>query len=178
MTTSFTDKKAVTTVSPEARDAWFKWQLTPPVPTSWELPEEARAEIVDADYSDTTDKEELIEKIEDLTAQHAKEKEALQAQLKRKSDDYEAQAKVLTTQNERINHLDLELAKKTKAIETQTPEQRGDVLREEAAEISYKAEAVLRGQVWTPFEALTAHTEATGIDHKQFMSGVLAKYIS
>ena len=46
-----------------------------------QLPEEARAEIVDADYSDTTDKEELIEKIEDLTAQHAKEKEALQAQL-------------------------------------------------------------------------------------------------
>ena len=64
-----------------------------------QLPEEARAEIVDADYSDTTDKEELIEKIEDLTAQHAKEKEALQAQLKRKSDDYEAQAKVLATKN-------------------------------------------------------------------------------
>ena len=141
-----------------------------------QLPEEARAEIVDADYSDTTDKEELIEKIEDLTAQHAKEKEALQAQLKRKSDDYEAQAKVLATKNERINHLDLELAKKTKAIETQTPEQRGGVLREEAAAISYKAEAVLRGQVWTAFEALTAHTEATGIDHKQFMSGVLAEY--
>ena len=141
-----------------------------------QLPEEARAEIVDADYSDTTDKEELIEKIEDLTAQHAKEKEALQAQLKRKSDDYEAQAKVLATKNERINHLDLELAKKTKAIETQTPEQRGGVLREEAAAISYKAEAVLRGQVFQAFEALTAHTEATGIDHKQFMSGVLAEY--
>lgn len=141
-----------------------------------QLPEEARAEIVDADYSDTTDKEELIEKIEDLTAQHAKEKEALQAQLKRKSDDYEAQAKVLATKNERINHLDLELAKKTKAIETQTPEQRGGVLREEAAAISYKAEAVLRGQVFQAFEALTAHTEAAGIDHKQFMSGVLAEY--
>lgn len=141
-----------------------------------QLPEEARAEIVDADYSDTTDKEELIEKIEDLTAQHAKEKEALQAQLKCKSDDYEAQAKVLATKNERINHLDLELAKKTKAIETQTPEQRGGVLREEAAAISYKAEAVLRGQVFQAFEALTAHTEATGIDHKQFMSGVLAEY--
>ena len=141
-----------------------------------QLPEEARAEIVDADYSDTTDKEELIEKIEDLTAQHAKEKEALQAQLKRKSDDYEAQAKVLTTKNDRINHLDLELAKKTKAIETQTPEQRGGVLREEAAAISYKAEAVLRGQVFQAFEALTAHTEATGIDHKQFMSGVLTEY--
>ena len=134
-----------------------------------QLPEEARAEIVDADYSDTTDKE-------DLTAQHAKEKEALQAQLKRKSDDYEAQAKVLATKNERINHLDLELAKKTKAIETQTPEQRGGVLREEAAAISYKAEAVLRGQVFQAFEALTAHTQETGVDHKQFMSGVLAEY--
>lgn len=141
-----------------------------------QLPEEARAEIVDADYSDTTDKEELIEKIEDLTAQHAKEKEALQAQLKRKSDDYEAQAKMIATKNERINHLDLELAKKTKAIETQTPDQRGGALREEAAAISYKAEAVLRGQVFQAFEALTAHTEATGIDHKQFMSGVLAEY--
>ena len=141
-----------------------------------QLPEEARAEIVDADYSATTDKEELIEKIEDLTAQHAKEKEALQAQLKRKSDDYEAQAKVLATKNERINHLDLELAKKTKAIETQTPDQRGGALREAAAEISYKAEAVLRGQVFQAFEALTAHTESTGIDHKQFMSGVLAEY--
>ena len=141
-----------------------------------QLPEEARAEIVEADYSEATDKEDLIEKIEDLTAKHAKEKESLQAQLKRKSDDYEAQAKVLATKNERINHLDLELAKKTKAIETQTPEQRGGVLREEAAAISYKAEAVLRGQVFQAFEALTAHTEATGIDHKQFMSGVLAEY--
>ena len=140
-----------------------------------QLPEEARSEIVDADYSEATDKEDLIEKIEDLTAKHAKEKEALQAQLKRKSDDYEAQAKVLATKNERINHLDLELAKKTKAIETQTPEQRGGVLREEAAAISYKAEAVLRGQVFQAFEALTAHTQETGVDHKQFMSGVLAE---
>lgn len=141
-----------------------------------QLPEEARAEIVEADYSEATDKEDLIEKIEDLTAKHAKEKEALQAQLKRKSDDYEAQAKMIAAKNDRINHLDLELAKKTKAIETQTPEQRGGALREEAVAISYKAEAVLRGQVFQAFEALTTHTESTGIDHKQFMSGVLAEY--
>ena len=141
-----------------------------------QLPEEARSEIVDADYSEATDKEDLIEKIEDLTAKHAKDKEALQAQLKRKSDDYEAQAKMIAAKNDRINHLDLELAKKTKAIETQTPEQRGGALREEAAAISYNAEAVLRGQVFQAFEALTAHTQETGVDHKQFMSGVLAEY--
>ncbi|MDD6910772.1 hypothetical protein, partial [Actinobacillus minor] len=141
-----------------------------------QLPEEARAEIIDADYSEATDKEELIEKIEDLTAKHAKEKEALQAQLKRKSEDYEAQAKVLANKNERINKLDMELAKKTHLIDTQTPDQRGGTLREEAAQISYKAEAILRGQVFQAFEALAKHSEETGIDHRQFMSGVLAEY--
>lgn len=141
-----------------------------------QLPEEARAEIVEADYSEATDKEELLEKIEDLTAKHAKEKEALQAQLKRKSEDYEAQAKVLANKNERINKLDMELAKKTHLIDTQTPDQRGEMLREETAGISYKAEAILRGQVFQAFEALQAHQAETGIDHRQFMSGVLAEY--
>lgn len=141
-----------------------------------QLPEAARAEIVDADYSEATDKEELIEKIEDLTAQHAKEKEALQAQLKRKSDDYEAQSKVLANKNARIDELDTKLAKKEQLIATQTPEDRGGLLREEAAKISYKAEAILRGQVYQAFEALQAHQAEHGIDHKQFMSGMLAEY--
>lgn len=141
-----------------------------------QLPEEARAEIVEADYSEATDKEELIEKIEDLTAKHAKEKAELETKLKRKTDDYEAQAKVLANKNERINQLDMELAKKTRAIETQTPDSKGALLRQETAAISYSAEATLRGKVFQAFEALTAHTQETGIDHKQFMSGVLAEY--
>ncbi|MFW9287292.1 hypothetical protein [Glaesserella parasuis] len=141
-----------------------------------QLPEDARAEIVEADYSEATDKEELIEKIEDLTTKHAKEKAELEAKLKRKSDDYDAQAKVLANKNAQIDRLDTELAKKTKAIETQTPDQRGGQLREETTQISYKAEAILRGQVWQAFEALAKHSEETGIDHRQFMSGVLAEY--
>ncbi|MDG6239851.1 hypothetical protein P9J88_06605 [Glaesserella parasuis] len=141
-----------------------------------QLPEDARAEIVEADYSEATDKEELIEKIEDLTAKHAKEKAELEAKLKRKSDDYDAQAKVLANKNAQIDRLDTELAKKTKAIETQTPDQRGGQLREETIQISYKAEAILRGQVWQAFEALAKHSEETSIDHRQFMSGVLAEY--
>ncbi|MDG6359140.1 hypothetical protein [Glaesserella parasuis] len=141
-----------------------------------QLPSDARAEIIDADYSDATDKEELIEKIEDLTAKHAKEKAELEAKLKRKSDDYDAQAKVLANKNAQIDRLDTELAKKTKAIETQTPDQRGGQLREETTQISYKAEAILRGQVWQAFEALAKHSEETSIDHRQFMSGVLAEY--
>ena len=140
------------------------------------LPEDARAEIVEADYSEATDKEELLERIEDLTAKFAKEKGELESKLKRKSEDYDAQAKVLANRNERINKLDAELAKKEKLIATQTPDQRGGALREETAAISYKAEAILRGQVWQAFEALEAHGNEHGIDHKQFMSGVLAEY--
>jgi len=140
------------------------------------LPDDARAEIVEADYSEATDKEELLERIEDLTAKFAKEKGELEGKLKRKSEDYDAQAKVLANRNERINKLDAELIKKEKLIATQTPEQRGGALREETAAISYKAEAILRGQVWQAFEALEAHSSEHGIDHKQFMSGVLAEY--
>ena len=141
-----------------------------------QLPDDARAEIVEADYSEATDKEELLERIEDLTAKFAKEKGELESKLKRKSEDYDAQAKVLANRNERINKLDAELVKKEKLIATQTPDQRGGALREETAAISYKAEAILRGQVWQAFEALEAHGNEHGIDHKQFMSGVLAEY--
>lgn len=141
-----------------------------------QLPDDARAEIVEADYSEATDKEELLEKIEDLTAKFAKEKGELESKLKRKSEDYDAQAKVLANRNERINKLDAELVKKEKLIATQTPDQRGGALREETAAISYKAEVILRGQVWQAFEALEAHSNEHGIDHKQFMSGVLAEY--
>ena len=141
-----------------------------------QLPDDARAEIVEADYSEATDKEELLERIEDLTAKFAKEKGELEGKLKRKSEDYDAQAKMLANRNERINKLDAELIKKEKLIATQTPDQRGGALREETAAISYKAEAILRGQVWQAFEALEAHGNEHGIDHKQFMSGVVAEY--
>lgn len=141
-----------------------------------QLPEDARAEIIDADYSEAIDKEDLIEKIEDLTAKFAKEKTELEAKLKRKNDDYEAQSKVLANKNARIDELDTKLAKKEQAIALQSPEEKGSVLREETARISYKAEAILRGQVWQAFEALEAHSNEHGFDHKQFMSGVLAEY--
>ncbi|URL01268.1 hypothetical protein L4F91_06905 [Avibacterium sp. 20-126] len=141
-----------------------------------QLPEEARSEIVDADYSEATDKEDLIEKIEELSVKHAKEKESLTKQLESVKANYDAQAKVIANKDERLNKLDKELAKKSLLIETQTPDQRGSALREEATAISYKAEAILRGQVFQAFEALGAHQAETGIDHKQFMSGVLAEY--
>ncbi|MDY0440167.1 hypothetical protein NMV49_12100 [Pasteurella multocida] len=139
------------------------------------LPEDARSEIVDADYSEATDKEDLIEKIEELTVKHAKEKESLEAQLKTAKDNYTAQARVLDNKNKCIDQLDAELEKKKQYINTLTPDEKGGVLRKETSQLVYGAEAILRGQVWKAFETLDAHTQESGIDHKQFMTGVLAE---
>ncbi|HDR1694298.1 hypothetical protein QQW93_02920, partial [Pasteurella multocida] len=139
------------------------------------LPEEARAEIVEADYSETADKEDLIEKIEELTVKHAKEKESLEAQLKTAKDNYTAQARVLDNKNKRIDQLDAELEKKKQYINTLTPDEKGGVLRKETSQLVYGSEAILRGQVWKAFETLDAHTQESGIDHKQFMVGTLAE---
>ncbi|MDO9878976.1 hypothetical protein Q7449_00590 [Glaesserella parasuis] len=140
-----------------------------------QLPEEARAEIIDADYSDATDKEELIEKIEDLTAKHVREKDALTKQLETAKGNYEAQSKVMANKDRKINELSEELAKKKHNIETRTPDKKGGDLRKETSQIAYGAEAILRGQVGTAFDALLAHSEESGIDHTQFMSGVVAE---
>ncbi|HHT7701617.1 hypothetical protein ACFGYE_03590 [Pasteurella multocida] len=140
-----------------------------------QLPEDARAEIVEADYSETADKEDLIEKIEELTVKHAKEKESLEAQLKTAKDNYTAQARVLDNKNKRIDQLDAELEKKKQYINTLTPDEKGGVLRKETSQLVYGAEAILRGQVWKAFETLDAHSQESGIDHKQFMVGTLAE---
>lgn len=139
------------------------------------LPEDARAEIVDADFSESADKEELLEKIEELTAKHAQEKQILEGQLKQSHANYEAQSKVLKNKNDRINQLDIELEKKKNHINTLSPDEKGGLLRKETSQLVYNAEAILRGQVWKAFETLDSHTQESGIDHKQFMVGTLAE---
>ena len=139
------------------------------------LPEDARAEIVDAEFSETADKEELLEKIEELTAKHAQEKQILEGQLKQSHANYEAQSKVLKNKNDRINQLDIELEKKKNHINTLSPDEKGGLLRKETSQLVYNAEAILRGQVWKAFETLDNHTQESGIDHKQFMVGTLAE---
>ena len=139
------------------------------------LPEDARAEIVDAEFSETADKEELLEKIEELTAKHAQEKQLLEGQLKQSQANYEAQSKVLKNKNDRINQLDIELEKKKNHINTLSPDEKGGLLRKETSQLAYNAEAILRGQVWKAFETLDSHTQESGIDHKQFMVGTLAE---
>ena len=140
-----------------------------------QLPDDARAEIIDADYSETADKEELLEKIEDLTARHAKEKAELETELKRKSADYDAQSLVLADKNKKINELDLKLADKELKLKAMPPERKGELLREEAGKLGYKLEAQVRSSLRGAFISLTEHSQEYGTDHKQFMAGLLAQ---
>ena len=130
---------------------------------------------MDAEFSESADKEELLEKIEELTAKHAQEKQILEGQLKQSHANYEAQSKVLKNKNDRINQLDIELEKKKNHINTLSPDEKGGLLRKETSQLVYNAEAILRGQVWKAFETLDSHTQESGIDHKQFMVGTLAE---
>ena len=139
------------------------------------LPDDARAEIIEADYSETADKEELLERIEDLTAKFAKEKGELEGKLKQSRDNYEAQAKVLANKNEQINKLDLKLAEKEQWFKNLTPEQKGEALREEAGKLGYKIEAQVRTTLRSAFITLSEHQQESGADHKQFMTGLLAQ---
>ena len=139
------------------------------------LPDDARAEIIEADYSETADKEELLERIEDLTAKFAKEKGELEGKLKQSRDNYEAQAKVLANKNEQINKLDLKLAEKEQWFKNLTPEQKGEALREEAGKLGYKIEAQVRTTLRSAFITLSEHQQESGADHKQFMIGLLAQ---
>ena len=138
-----------------------------------QLPDEARTEIVEADYSETADKEDPLEKIEDLTSQHAKVKAELESKLKRKSEDYEAQAKLLDNKNKRIDQLDADLVQKAKLIDTMDPDTKGGELRKQTMPIIYNVRAILISQVQACFRSLTEHSEQSGIDHTQFMAGAL-----
>lgn len=140
-----------------------------------QLPDDARAEIVEADYSEATDKEELLERIEDLTAKFAKEKGELESKLKQSRDNYEAQAKMLANKNELIDKLDLKLAEKEQWFKNLTPEQKGEALREEAGKLGYKIEAQVRTTLRSAFITLSEHQQENGADHKQFMTGLLAQ---
>ncbi|WP_443092543.1 DUF3102 domain-containing protein [Basfia succiniciproducens] len=99
----------------------------------------------------------------------------LRKALRNAKAEKEAMGKVLANKDNKINELDVELAKKKKDIETRSPDRKGGDLRKETSQIAYGAEAILRGQVRPAFDALLEHTEESGMDHTQFMSGVVAE---
>ena len=143
------------------------------------LPTEAITEISKQDYSEDDDKTRLLATLSEYELTIEKQAETLKEttqKLEESQQNYEALSRVNENKDKRLNELDKQLAKKTLLIETQTPEDLGGRLREEVTIISYQAETILRGAVYQGFKALEQHSKEHGIDHKQFMSGILAEY--
>lgn len=150
------------------------------------LPDETIIDIAKIDFSEDEDKsqlvkklaeaEKMVEKLSDTVEEQAEALKETTQKLEESQQNYEALSRVNENKDKRLNELDKQLAKKTLLIETQTPEDLGGRLREEVTIISYQAETILRGAVYQGFKALEQHSKEHGIDHKQFMSGILAEY--
>ena len=151
------------------------------------LPDETIIDIAKIDFSEDEDKsrlveklaeaEKMVEKLSDTIEEQAEQLAETVEKLDKKTEDYEAQSRVLENKDKNINRLSTDLAKRQRLIEKMTPDEVGGVLREEAAQLSYSAEVILRGNVRSAFKALTEHSQKTGVDHKQFMSGIIAEYM-
>ena len=150
------------------------------------LPDETIIDIAKIDFSEDEDKsrlveklaeaEKMVEKLSDTIEEQAEELNEAKQQLEETRENYYAQERFIQNKNDHIDRISSDLAKAQRLIETMTPDEEGAKLREEATTLSYQAEAILRGKVYAAFKALTEHSERTGIDHKQFMSGMLAEY--
>lgn len=77
--------------------------------------------------------------------------------------------------DKRINSLDLELQKSKNFIETATPDEKGAILREKAGLIAYGIQAQIIAQLRPAFDELEKHSNEAGIDHRQFMSGIIGQ---
>lgn len=141
------------------------------------LPDDQKNALIEAAKNE--DKDSLLELAEEIIAKHAKEKEALQKQLSETEEELEA-SRALMADKER-NHDKTFYEKERlreqleKRIKTETPDEAGEALRTETNQIAYSAEVVLRGALVNAFETLDEHTQQTGMNHSDFMSGVLGQ---
>ncbi|MGH1463325.1 MAG: hypothetical protein ACRBB6_14975 [Neptuniibacter sp.] len=73
------------------------------------LPEEDRTAIVQGEYIQVGDKEEVISLIEDMAAKHSREKEDLEQKLQRATSEREADKRLLADKDQKINEQAREL---------------------------------------------------------------------
>ncbi|MBV5296313.1 MAG: hypothetical protein JZU58_28570 [Curvibacter lanceolatus] len=96
------------------------------------LPEDQKLALIEV--AKTGDKESFVELAEEIISRHAKEKEALTAQVEEAAASLEAKDRVLADKNERINKLEEQTSRKFKPLpgsEAQTAEEQ--VLLDELA---------------------------------------------
>ncbi|WP_420554005.1 hypothetical protein [Neptuniibacter marinus] len=144
------------------------------------LPEDELLLIQQASESD--DKDQVVELIDNLVTKHAKEKAQLaeeKEQLTSERDeavaDSEATRQVSAQKDEKINHLSTELEKSRRRISTSEPDQVAKELQIEAAGIAAEFKSIVQTKLRPAVEALmdyqTLHPE---IDQQNWLSATIS----
>lgn len=133
---------------------------------------------------ETEDKEHVIDLLQEMAVKHkrekeslSKEKEELAKKLEDKTASYEQQAQLLAEKSTAINKYKIEIAKAKKHIDAMLPEDIGEELRKEAAQLINEVELAIRGKFYSALSALAEHQEATAIDHSALMSGFVGQLL-
>lgn len=111
-------------------------------------------------------------KLDDIATMSVKE---LRAALRETRENAEAQARLLSDKNAKIDELAAKLTTKKPRVQTPPPDVEGQEIRKEASQFAFEAESVVRGKLRAAFQALAEHSEKHGITHGDFMAGLLCQ---
>ncbi|WP_256815371.1 MULTISPECIES: hypothetical protein [Pseudomonas] len=137
------------------------------------LPEDQKSALLEAAKSG--DKEAFVDLAEELIAKNTKDKEALAQQLDNVNADYEAQSKVLADTSSKLQDTKLELEKTRRLVAARTPDEKITAIREEATKLATEAEVAVACKLRPAVEALVAHADEEGADHRAVIAGLLAQ---
>lgn len=111
-------------------------------------------------------------KLDDIATMSVKE---LRTKLREARENAEAQSRLLSDKNTKIDELAAKLTTRKTHVKTPPPDVEGEAIRKEASVFAFEAESVVRGKLRAAFQALTEHTEKHGMPHDDFMAGLLGQ---
>ncbi|HHT2453021.1 MAG: hypothetical protein ACLR00_21585 [Klebsiella michiganensis] len=131
------------------------------------LPEDQKSALIEV--AKEGDKTALLELAEEMIAKHAREKEELKTDLEISRQMLAEKKEQLSLSRNETEELRTKLIRRTS---TETPDEAGKALEVEGVGLK---NAVLSEMInlQRNFEALSSHTEQTGIDHIQIMAAML-----
>lgn len=111
-------------------------------------------------------------KLDDIATMSVKE---LRTKLREARENAEAQSRLLSDKNTKIDELAAKLTTRKTHVKTPLPDVEGEEIRKEASVFAFEAESVVRGKLRAAFQTLTEHTEKHGMPHDDFMAGLLGQ---
>lgn len=148
------------------------------------VPDDERAALVEVAKAGTA--EQLRELAEQLIQKHLQEKQQLETQLRESHEDITTKDERASKREKDIERLEGKVRKVTRELKDADPDDVATKLREAVVGCSLG----IRGQILayaekgepvhslrTHFAALVEHGETTGVDHKDFLAGVIGELL-